>query len=258
MTGWPQTYNGVEFTEADFAGNRYADSLPRLLAALGQHVAQFSKSPSTTSILVASSGDITIAVYPNKNYAEGHPIRIARTSDPANVWMTGACISYDVSTGIMVVRRSASAGAGTHTDWTVSVDGGSGPAGGLGLTGPMPVTFTTSTASLTPALGSTGSFACAAAIDLGLGSDVVIADQAAPTTKWMHGKLTAKSGVNITVLVSRFEGSGAGTSWYVALSGPQGITGDQGVRGNDGRVPGLSIPALRRAIRRSNFNAIRL
>jgi hypothetical protein len=227
MTGWPLTFNGVTYNEADFAGNKYADSLPRLLRDVAAHVAQFSKSLSATSLAVAASGDVTIAVAPNKNYAEGQPIRIARTSDPAGVWMTGACLSYDVSTGAMTVRRSSAAGSGTYADWTVSVDGGAGQQGSTGATGPAPVTVTTSSAALTIGLGSTGSFALAATTDLGLGSPVLIAMQS-DTGKHMFGLITAKSGVNVSVNVLAISGSGSSSAWFVALCGSQGIQGATG------------------------------
>ena len=31
MTGWPLVFNGNTYTEAMFAGNGYADALPKLL-----------------------------------------------------------------------------------------------------------------------------------------------------------------------------------------------------------------------------------
>lgn len=76
MTGWPLVFNGNTYTEAMFAGNGYADSLPKLLRDVASHAAQLYQSPSATSIPVAGSGDVTLTVALNKTFAKGQPIRI--------------------------------------------------------------------------------------------------------------------------------------------------------------------------------------
>jgi len=260
MTGWPLVYNGVTYTEADFAGNKYAATMPRFFNDVGQHLAQFSQSLSATELTIADSGDITLTVAANKNYAAGQPIRIARTAAPADDWMGGTCLAYDVSTGVMSVRRSSAEGSGTYAAWTVSVDGGAGPIGDEGPIGDTPVTVTTSAAALPVQLGSTGSFACATETDLGLGSPVILVSQADPGV-WMHGLVTAKAGVNLTVMVQRIAGSGSPANWYVALSGALGATGGTGATGPagaDGRVPGFDEFALERTSRLAMASAYRL
>ena len=99
-----------------FAGNGYADALPKLLRDVAAHTAQLYQSPSTTSILVSGSGDITLTVAANKTYARGQPIRITRTSDPAGIYMLGTCLDYAPGTGVLTIRRSASLGSGTYAD----------------------------------------------------------------------------------------------------------------------------------------------
>jgi hypothetical protein len=240
MTGWPLIFNGTTYTEAMFAGNGYADSLPKLLRDVASHTAQLYQSPSTTSILVAGTGDVTLTVAANKTFAKGQPIRIARTSDPTAIWMTGACVDYTTSTGVLVVRRSAAAGSGTHSDWTVSVDGGAGPQGPTGPTGPTPLIATSTTAMLTIELGTTPSFDTVADLPLLPGAFLLLTANADPA-KWMFGQIATKTGTALTVDVQAVNGSGNPSGWTIQLIGPRGIQGPTGPAG------GLSLAQVQAA-----------
>jgi hypothetical protein len=224
MTGWPLVFNGNTYSEAMFAGNGYADALPKLLRDVAAHAAKLYQSPSATSIAVAGSGDLTLTVAAAKTFARGQPIRIARTSDPANVWMLGPCLDYVASTGALSVRRIASAGSGTYADWTVSVDGGAGPQGPPGPTGPTPVIATSTTATLTLQL---------------VGAFVLLSASADPA-KWMAGQIASRSGTTLTVDVQAVAGTGAAAGWTVQLVGPRGI---QGPSGPAGGVPLAQVQA---------------
>lgn len=83
-------------------------------------------STSSSSITVASSGNISFTTQTGKGYVPGHPIKIAETSNAAVNYITGTCTSYNSGTGAMVVAAAASGGAGTYTDWTISVTTQSG------------------------------------------------------------------------------------------------------------------------------------
>lgn len=227
MTGWPLVFNGNTYTEAMFAGNGYADALPKLLRDVASHTAQLYQSPSTTSIPVADAGDVTLTVATNKTFARGQPIRIARTSDPAAVWMTGTCLDYAPGTGALSVKRSDALGSGTYADWTVSVDGGVGPEGPAGPIGTTPLIATSTAATLTILLGTTPSFATAADLPLLPGGFVLMTASADPT-KWMAGQIATKSGTTLTVDVQATNGSGSYASWTVQLVGPRGIQGPTG------------------------------
>jgi hypothetical protein len=239
MTGWPLVFNGNTYSEAMFAGNGYADALPKLLRDVAAHAAQLYQSPSATSIAVAGSGDLTLTVAAAKTFARGQPIRIARTSDPANVWMLGPCLDYVASTGALSVRRIASAGSGTYADWTVSVDGGAGPQGPPGPTGPTPVIATSTTATLTLQLGITPGFATAVELPLLVGAFVLLSASADPA-KWMAGQIASRSGTTLTVDVQAVAGTGAAAGWTVQLVGPRGI---QGPSGPAGGVPLAQVQA---------------
>ncbi|MBM3549737.1 MAG: hypothetical protein FJX54_22585 [Alphaproteobacteria bacterium] len=241
MTGWPLVFNGNTYTEAMFAGNGYADSLPKLLRDVASHTAQLYQSPSTTSILVAGSGDVTLTVALNKTFAKGQPIRIARTSDPTAIWMTGSCVDYTTSTGVLAVRRSASAGSGTHADWTVSVDGGAGPQGPTGPIGTTPPIATSTAATLTIQLGTTPSFTLADDLPLLPGAFLLLTATSDPT-KWMFGQIAGKTGTSMTLDAQGINGSGSPSGWTVQLIGPRGIPGPTGPAG------GLSLAQVQAAI----------
>ncbi len=230
MTGWPLVFNGNTYTEAMFAGNGYADALPKLLRDVAAHTAQLYQSPSGTSIAVSGTGDVALIVAVNKTFARGQPIRISRTSDPAGVYMLGTCMDYVAGTGALTVRRSAALGSGTYTDWTVSVDGGAGPEGPAGPTGTTPLIATTTAATLAVQLGTTASFTTAAELPLLPGAFVLMTSISDPT-KWMAGQIATRTGTAMTVEVQAINGSGSPTGWTIQMVGPRGIQGPTGPTG---------------------------
>ena len=238
-TGWPIVVNGRTWNESDFIGENYATSLPLFFQDVAQHYGQFYTATSTTSISVGT-GTRSLTVQTGKPFAIGQPVRIVRTADPVGVVMDGTLTAFTSSTGAMTVLVAGTpTGSGSYSDWTISVLGGIGPTGAKGAVGPAPTIATTSTATLPIQLGSTGAFAVAASTDLALGSLVLIANQTDPS-KFMFGTLTARSGATFTVNVLAISESGTYSSWYLTLSGPQGIQGTQGVQG----LTGATGPAV--------------
>src|SRR3990167_4381018 len=63
------------------------------------------------------------------------------------------------------------------------------------------------------------------------GSFVLATDDAAPTTNWMFGQITAYSGTTLTVDVTAIGGSGTKAAWTVTLAGARGATGAAGASG---------------------------
>ena len=238
-TGWPIVVNGRTWNESDFIGENYATSLPLFFQDVAQHYGQFYTATSSTSIPVGT-GTRSLTVQTGKPFAIGQPVRIVRTADPVGVVMDGTITSFTSSTGAMTVLVAGTpTGSGSYSDWTISVLGGVGPTGATGAVGPAPTIATTSTATLPIQLGSTGAFAVAASTDLTLGSLVLISTQGDPS-KFMFGTLTARSGATFTVNVLAISGAGTYSSWYLTLSGPQGIQGTQGVQG----LTGATGPAV--------------
>jgi len=99
---------------------------------------------------------------------------------------------------------------------------------------------TSSTTTLTPASGSKvftvdliGSYV--------VGSFVVVSSLADPVNIYMRGQISDITGLDITVLVTVFDGAEA-SDWVFALSGPTGSTGPAGADGTDG-IPETLIDA---------------
>jgi hypothetical protein len=67
------------------------------------------------------------------------------------------------------------------------------------------------------------------------GMYVMIVDDAAPTTNWMHGQVTAyNSGTGaLDVTVETIAGSGTLSDWLISVSGPRGATGSSGSGSGD-------------------------
>jgi hypothetical protein len=89
---------------------------------------------------------------------------------------------------------------------------------------------TTSTTSITIGTGS-HVFTMGAEIPYAVGSFVLAASDSAPTTKWMVGTVTARSGTSLTINVpdtNHYAGSGAVTDWNLSITGPIGATGATG------------------------------
>lgn len=99
---------------------------------------------------------------------------------------------------------------------------------------------TASATSATIGTGSKGPFTMASAIPYALGSFVTIADSAAPTTNYMVGQVTARSGAALTVNVAAGDavGSGTKTAWSISISGPTGATGATGAATLAGNATG--------------------
>jgi len=64
-----------------------------------------------------------------------------------------------------------------------------------------------------------------------VGNFVLVTDDAAPTTNWMFGQITAYSGTSMTINVTVVAGSGTFTAWTISVSGARGATGATGGAG---------------------------
>jgi hypothetical protein len=123
------TIGGTTFTDASFQGNAYADEaagFPKALEKMVEHVANAYHGASTDPHTVGTGAKaLTIA---NGNgqipaFALGMPVRIARTSDPAGVWMQGEITDWDGATGIATINVDATKGSGSFSDWSIVIGG---------------------------------------------------------------------------------------------------------------------------------------
>lgn len=95
-------------------------------------------SGTSASELTIGTGTQSLTTQASKQFAVGMPVRVTRTSDVTQ-WMDGQVSAYDPETGEMSVLVAATSGAGTFSNWTISLSGQSGPAGAVGDKGWSPV-----------------------------------------------------------------------------------------------------------------------
>lgn len=89
-----------------------------------------TSATSGTSLSVAM-GSQTLTIQPGKSLAPGSNVMIARTSDPAGVYMGGIVTEYNSVSGSLSVLVLKKYGSGTYSDWTVSISGIIGIDGAL-------------------------------------------------------------------------------------------------------------------------------
>jgi Phage Tail Collar Domain len=97
----------------------FATALPEEIDRINALGAGSYNSTSSTSLTVGL-GSKSLTVETGKGYVAGQAVMIAQTNDPIN-YMTGQVISYNSTTGALVVNVTDVGGSGTGTDWTISV-----------------------------------------------------------------------------------------------------------------------------------------
>ena len=186
------TLGGVTFTQANFEGNAYADEdtgFPKAMEQVVKHVAQAFTGTSSTSLTVAL-GTQNLVIDPERVFAVGMPVRIARTSDPTNVWMQGLVTAYNGTTGDITVEVDSietTGGTGPFTDWTL---GAGGVFNVVSNPSPLPIADG----------GTAASTAAAARTNLGLGSIAVLASPLGVSDGGTGGTDAATARSNLGVL----------------------------------------------------------
>ena len=123
------TIGGTTFTEASFQGNAYADEatgFPKALEKMIEHVANAYRGTSSDPLTVgAGAKALTVSNGSGQipAFSLGMPVRIARTSDPAGVWMQGEITVWDGATGIATINVDATKGSGSFADWSIVIGG---------------------------------------------------------------------------------------------------------------------------------------
>ena len=93
---------------------------------------------SNTSLTIAASGTVTpILADLNVDYTPAQSVVIAHDE---NNHMHGSVVSYNPTTGALVVNLTHKTGSGTYTSWTVNLDGAVGVQGPIGPEGPVGAT----------------------------------------------------------------------------------------------------------------------
>jgi hypothetical protein len=81
-----------------------------------------TNATSATNTAVAL-GNVTVTVQSGKAFVVGQTVMLARTSAPATTWMYGQITAHNAGTGSLTIAVSKVLGAGTFSDWTVSLSG---------------------------------------------------------------------------------------------------------------------------------------
>lgn len=125
------TLAGMTFTEANFEGNAYADEatgFPMALQKIVEHVANAWRGTSSTSLALGTGTPRTITITNASGqvpaFAVGAYIRVSRTSDPINTFVSGTITAFNTTTGSCTFTPDISVGSGgPYTDWTIVISG---------------------------------------------------------------------------------------------------------------------------------------
>lgn len=127
------TLDDIVFNDTDFDGAGYKTLVevngvryPRWQALFVAGMRQLSKelsATSTTEETVTTSGNIQLTLESDVLIREGTVVTVARTSDPSGVNMFGTVIAYNSVTRVIDIAVVSGVGAGTYSDWTVTMSG---------------------------------------------------------------------------------------------------------------------------------------
>lgn len=119
----PTPTRGMIDTVFSPAVDAFLGAMPVMVNQINAAVAAMNlastNSTSTTSMLIAIATK-TFTVEVAKSYVAGQTLKVAYTTDPTQ-WMLGDVISYNVSTGVLVMSITVKQGSGTYAAWTISL-----------------------------------------------------------------------------------------------------------------------------------------
>jgi len=103
-------------------------ALGTISAAIAAALAAVLSATSATSLTVGT-GAQSLTVAAGLSFGPGQWVLIARSSAPSSTWMFGQVVTYSDTN--LVVGVTSVLGAGTFTDWTVSLSGPRGADGNV-------------------------------------------------------------------------------------------------------------------------------
>ena len=178
--------------------------------------------------------NLTFNISLNKEFKPNDFVKVAHDG---NNYITGRVVSYNPSTGALVVEPYEVVGSGTYSSWTVTLTGFNGSAGTSGSSGTSGTTGTdgssgTSGTSGTAATTGTDGSSATSGSSGDAGSSATSGDSGSSGT-------SASSGTVGTAGTAGTEGSSAssgtnGTSGSDGSSGTSGAIGTSGSAGNSG------------------------
>ena len=156
--------------------------------------------------------NVTFTVSQNLSYVAGDFVQLSYDVDN---YVVGTVVSYNSTTGVMVITPIKSVGTGTYSIWNVSLTGNAGSAGTTGTSGTSASSGTSATSGDAGSSGTAGTS----------GSDGLSGSSGTAGT----------SGSSATAGTS----GSAGTTGAIGPVGPQGAQGPTGATGSSG-TSGLS------------------
>lgn len=129
---------GTATTQAGIATTKAGEAAVSAAAAANSAAGALSVVATSTTSLSIGTGSKVITTQSGKGFAVGTRVQIARTSAPTTTYMAGLVTDYTGTT--LTVTVDETVGAGTHTDWTISLTGKKGDAGPTGASS-QAVTF---------------------------------------------------------------------------------------------------------------------
>jgi hypothetical protein len=182
----------------------------------------------------------TFNVSTNLSFNTNDFVKLIATASPTN-YVYGRVVSYNKSTGVMIITPLTNVGSGTFTSWTVQLTGQNATSGTSGSSGTTGTSGSSGTSGTNSTSGTAGSSATS-------GSSGTSATSGSSGTSGTTGSL-GTSGVNggtgpigTTGPQGPIGGSGStGSSGTSGATGPQGPQGPQGGTGPTG-PPGPTGP----------------
>lgn len=166
-------------------------------AAAEAIVAETSGAPfsatSASAITVGTGSKSFTLAETGKLFSLGQTVVVAETSAPATVQMSGIITAFNSATGAMTVNVGSATGAGSHSDWTISlgatagvsssrtISGGGLATGGGDLSADRTITVTAASAS-DVRVGTDTTKALTAAALVGAAAFVALTDAATIAT----------------------------------------------------------------------------
>jgi hypothetical protein len=164
-----------------------------------------------TNVYVSAGQSLSFYIEPGLAYIPGQDVVIAVDNDHK---IYGSVVSYNKSTGAVVVLVTSTVGVGTYSTWRMSIGG----SGGGSSTGDK---FTTSATDLIDIDTLSAGQSLTITVDTGLsyipGQVVVIAFDANNKIYAVVNSYSSTTGA-MTLTVLSFTGSGSHSAWLVSLS----------------------------------------
>ena len=175
----------------------------------------------------------TFNVSTNLSFNTNDYVKLIATASPAN-YVYGTVVSYNSSTGVMVITPLTNVGTGTFSAWTVELSGQNGTSGASASSG----TSGTSGSSATSGTNGTSAASGSSGTNGSAGTSASSGTSATSGTSGSSGT-SAVNGPQGPIGATGPQGplgagGSSGTSGSSGATGPQGPTGAQGPTGPQG------------------------